>query len=158
MTRYSGTARAPAIRCPRITKDLRSGTLTSLGSGSGRVRGSRGAGNEVHGGAIARYQGVNFVLDVVKLRGEPIAFAAQLEELRYRRVEGARNFQVEKAIPNSPETMRIEFMAPVAQDRSLYNSQHVLRQSLGSSFGRPFKGAAATDQMGLLWGSRVEAS
>ena len=55
---------------------------------------------------------VDFVLDVVKLRGGPIALAAELEELGYQPVEGARNFQFEKPIPNSPETMRIEFMAP----------------------------------------------
>ena len=55
---------------------------------------------------------VDFVLDVVKLRGEPIALAAQLEKLDYKPVEGARNFQFEKPIPNSRETMRIEFMAP----------------------------------------------
>jgi len=55
---------------------------------------------------------IDFVLDVVRLRGEPLALAAVLERLGYTAVEGSRNFQFEKAIPNSVETMRIEFMAP----------------------------------------------
>jgi len=55
---------------------------------------------------------VDFVLDVEKLRGEAIALAERLEKLGYAAVEGARNFQFEKPIPNSPEAMRIEFMAP----------------------------------------------
>lgn len=55
---------------------------------------------------------IDFVLDVVKLRGEPLLLAAQLENLGYAAVDGSRNFQFEKPIPNSAETMRIEFMAP----------------------------------------------
>jgi hypothetical protein len=55
---------------------------------------------------------IDFVLDVVKLRGEPLLLGAQLERLGYAVVDGSRNFQFEKPIPNSPETMRIEFMAP----------------------------------------------
>lgn len=55
---------------------------------------------------------IDFVLDVVKLRGAPLLLAAQLENLGYAAVDGSRNFQFEKPIPNSPETMRIEFMAP----------------------------------------------
>ena len=55
---------------------------------------------------------VDFVLDVVKLRGEPFSLGAQLQKLGYSVVDGSRNFQFEKPIPNSPETMRIEFMAP----------------------------------------------
>ena len=55
---------------------------------------------------------IDFVLDVVKLRGEPLLLGAQLEKLGYAVVDGSRNFQFEKPIPNSPETMRIEFMAP----------------------------------------------
>jgi hypothetical protein len=55
---------------------------------------------------------IDFILDVVKLRGEPIALGAQLERLGYAAVDGSRNFQFEKPIPNSRETMRIEFMAP----------------------------------------------
>lgn len=35
-----------------------------------------------------------------------------LKQLEYSAVAGARNFQFEKPIPNSAETMRIEFMAP----------------------------------------------
>lgn len=55
---------------------------------------------------------IDFVLDVVRLRGEPLALAAELEGLGYTAVEGSRNFQFEKPIPNGAETMRIEFMAP----------------------------------------------
>ena len=55
---------------------------------------------------------IDFVIDVVRLRGEPLSLGVQLEQLGYVVVEGARNFQFEKPIPNSPETMRIEFMAP----------------------------------------------
>jgi len=55
---------------------------------------------------------IDFVLDVVKLRGEPLQLSTQLEQLGYRVVDGSRNFQFEKPIPKSAETMRIEFMAP----------------------------------------------
>lgn len=55
---------------------------------------------------------IDFVLDVVRLRGEPSSLGVQLEQLGYVVVDGARNFQFEKPIPNSPETMRIEFLAP----------------------------------------------
>lgn len=55
---------------------------------------------------------IDLILDVVRLRGEPLSLAAQLENLGYAAVDGSRNFQFEKPIPNSPETMRIEFMAP----------------------------------------------
>jgi hypothetical protein len=55
---------------------------------------------------------IDFVLDVVRLRSEPLSLGAQLEKLGYAVVDGSRNFQFEKPIPNSRETMRIEFMAP----------------------------------------------
>lgn len=55
---------------------------------------------------------IDFVLDVVKLRGGGVSVGAKLAELGYRVVEGARNFQFEKPIPGTNETMRIEFMAP----------------------------------------------
>lgn len=54
----------------------------------------------------------DFVLDVVGLRGENHSVGAKLRELGYEVVEGSRNFQFEKPIPNSNEKMRIEFMAP----------------------------------------------
>jgi hypothetical protein len=53
---------------------------------------------------------IDFVLDVVKLRGDQLS--PRLQQLGYRVVESSRNFQFEKPIPNSRETMRIEFMAP----------------------------------------------
>ena len=55
---------------------------------------------------------IDFVLDVVKLKGEGVSIAAKLEELGYDVVPDARNFQFQKSIPNSNEKMRIEFMAP----------------------------------------------
>lgn len=55
---------------------------------------------------------IDFVLDVVGLRAEKVSIGARLQELGYKVVEGSRNFQFEKAIPNSSESMRIEFMAP----------------------------------------------
>jgi len=55
---------------------------------------------------------IDFVLDIVKLKGEAVSIAAKLKELGYDVVPAARNFQFEKSIPNSSEKMRIEFMAP----------------------------------------------
>jgi Nucleotidyl transferase AbiEii toxin, Type IV TA system len=55
---------------------------------------------------------IDFILDAVKLRGSSPVLRSRLEELEYRVVDRARNFQFEKSIPGSLETMRIEFMAP----------------------------------------------
>jgi len=55
---------------------------------------------------------IDFILDVVKLRGSEPPIAARLKDLGYAVVEGARNFQFKKTIPGSEEPMRIEFMAP----------------------------------------------
>lgn len=55
---------------------------------------------------------IDFVLDVVKLRGQPISVGTLLERLGYSAIDSSRNFQFEKQIPDSPEVMRIEFMAP----------------------------------------------
>lgn len=55
---------------------------------------------------------IDFVLDVLGLRGEQVSVAVRLKELGYKPVAGSYNFQFEKPIPNSAETMRIEFMAP----------------------------------------------
>ena len=55
---------------------------------------------------------IDFVLDVVKLRGEPLWLADRLKELGYAVVNRSRNFQFEKPIPHRGEMMRIEFMAP----------------------------------------------
>lgn len=55
---------------------------------------------------------VDFILNVIALRAEPLELSAVLKHLGYTAVAGARNFQFEKPIPNSRETMRIEFMAP----------------------------------------------
>jgi hypothetical protein len=54
----------------------------------------------------------DFVLDVIGLRGENLSVGKTLRELGYEVVEGSRNFQFEKPIPNSKEKMRIELMAP----------------------------------------------
>jgi hypothetical protein len=49
----------------------------------------------------------------VGLREQQLELRSILEkELKYSVIESARNFQFEKAIPNSKERMRIEFMAP----------------------------------------------
>jgi hypothetical protein len=55
---------------------------------------------------------VDFFLDVIALRAESLRLAEVLAGLGYSAVEGARNFQFEKDIPNSREKMRIEFLAP----------------------------------------------
>jgi Nucleotidyl transferase AbiEii toxin, Type IV TA system len=55
---------------------------------------------------------IDFVLDVVRLRAEPLELSDQLQRLGYQVVEGSRNFQFEKPIPASQEKIRIEFMAP----------------------------------------------
>ncbi len=55
---------------------------------------------------------VDFILDVIALRAEQLKLEQVLKQLGYTAVAGARNFQFEKPIPNSAETMRIEFMAP----------------------------------------------
>src|SRR5258705_10206421 len=55
---------------------------------------------------------VDFILNVIALRAEPLQLETVLQQLGYTAVAGARNFQFEKGIPNGKETMRIEFMAP----------------------------------------------
>jgi len=54
---------------------------------------------------------VDFLLNVIALRDEPLQLATILGNLGYQPIEGARNFQFEKPIPNSSEKMPIEFMA-----------------------------------------------
>jgi hypothetical protein len=54
----------------------------------------------------------DFVLDVAYLRNRGTSLASVLAALGYSVAESSRNFQFEKPIPNSPEVMRIEFMAP----------------------------------------------
>jgi hypothetical protein len=61
---------------------------------------------------------IDFILDVVAVRARPLQLNALLKELGYAVVSGARNFQFEKPVPNSAETMRIEFMAPEEFKRS----------------------------------------
>lgn len=55
---------------------------------------------------------IDFILDAVKLRTSSPTLRSRLEQLGYRVVDRARNFQFEKPIAGSLETMRIEFMAP----------------------------------------------
>jgi Nucleotidyltransferase len=55
---------------------------------------------------------IDFVLDVIALRGGNSSIAETLKDLGYKVVPGSQNFQFEKAIPGSKEVMRIEFMAP----------------------------------------------
>ncbi len=65
--------------------------------------------------AVAKARGtkdVDFILNVIALRKEPLQLAKVFESLGYTAVPESRNFQFVKSIPNSAETMRIEFMAP----------------------------------------------
>lgn len=65
--------------------------------------------------AVAKARGtkdVDFILNVIALRKEPLQLAKVFESLGYTPVPESRNFQFMKPIPNSTETMRIEFMAP----------------------------------------------
>jgi len=55
---------------------------------------------------------IDFVLDVIALRGGNDSIAETLKDLGYKVVPGSQNFQFDKAIPGSKEVMRIEFMAP----------------------------------------------
>jgi nucleotidyltransferase AbiEii toxin of type IV toxin-antitoxin system len=55
---------------------------------------------------------IDFVLNVAHLRESSPGLRQKLTELGYTVVPGSNNFQFEKAIPNSREVMRIEFMAP----------------------------------------------
>jgi hypothetical protein len=54
----------------------------------------------------------DFLLDVVHLREQDGGIKQILDSLGYQVAPESRNFQFEKAIPNSQEIMRIEFMAP----------------------------------------------
>jgi hypothetical protein len=65
--------------------------------------------------AVAKARGtkdIDFILDVIALRKDPLQLAKVFESLGYTPVPESRNFQFMKPIPNSAETMRIEFMAP----------------------------------------------
>jgi hypothetical protein len=55
---------------------------------------------------------VDFILNVLALRQEPLQLAPIFERLGYTPVQESRNFQFEKPTPGSKEKMRIEFMAP----------------------------------------------
>ena len=55
---------------------------------------------------------IDFVLNVVALRGEKDSIVQALQRLEYTAVPGSQNFQFQKPIPGSSGVMRIEFMAP----------------------------------------------
>lgn len=59
----------------------------------------------------------DFVLDVIALRRITQSIADVLEKLQYKVVPEASRFQFFKQIPNSPEIMRIEFLAPEKEKR-----------------------------------------
>lgn len=77
------------------------------------------------GGQAARFmvakpratRDLDFVLDVALLRGSSTSLASVLRELGYSPVNEARNFQFQKQIPDSSESMRIEFLAPAELQR-----------------------------------------
>ena len=52
---------------------------------------------------------VDFLLNVVALRKEPLQLAQMFERLGYLPVPESRNFQFEKPIAESAEKMRIEW-------------------------------------------------
>ena len=54
----------------------------------------------------------DFVLDVVAIRQGHVSLAAVLNRLGYAVVPESQNFQFEKPIPNSAQTMRVELLAP----------------------------------------------
>jgi hypothetical protein len=54
---------------------------------------------------------VDLVLNVLALREQPVSLADTLVKLGYTPVPESTNLQFAKSIPNSNETMRIEFMA-----------------------------------------------
>ncbi len=65
--------------------------------------------------AVAQARGtkdVDFLLNVLALRKEPLQLAQVFEKLGYSPVPESRNFQFEKPIPGGTEKLRIEFMAP----------------------------------------------
>lgn len=55
---------------------------------------------------------VDFILNVIALRQEPLPLATVFTGLGYTPVPESRNFQFVKPIPSTTETMRIELMAP----------------------------------------------
>ena len=59
----------------------------------------------------------DFVLDVVTLRGMTPSIAGVLEKLQYDVDPQAHNFQFVKKIPDSPEKIRIEFLASEKEKR-----------------------------------------
>jgi len=59
----------------------------------------------------------DFVLDVIALRESTQSIADVLEKLHYKVVPEASRFQFFKQIPDSPEIMRIEFLAPEKEKR-----------------------------------------
>ncbi len=59
----------------------------------------------------------DFVLDVIALRETSQSIADVLEKLQYKVVPEARRFQFSKQIPDSPEIMRVEFLAPEKEKR-----------------------------------------
>jgi hypothetical protein len=54
----------------------------------------------------------DFILDAVALREKPAHVGEKLAALGYAVVPESRNFQFQKPIPGTKETMRVEFMAP----------------------------------------------
>ncbi len=60
---------------------------------------------------------VDFLLNVLALRKEPVQLAPIFEKLGYAPVPESRNFQFEKAIPRGTEKMRVESMAPEEYNR-----------------------------------------
>ncbi len=64
-----------------------------------------------------RTKDFDFVLNVIALRETSESIAKILEKLQYKVVPEAKNFQFVKKVPNSNETMRIEFLASEKEKR-----------------------------------------
>lgn len=64
-----------------------------------------------------RTKDLDFVLNVIALRKTSESIAKILEKLQYKVVPTAKNFQFVKKVPNSNETMRIEFLASEKEKR-----------------------------------------
>jgi hypothetical protein len=79
---------------------------------------------------------VDFLLNVLALRKEPLQLAHIFEKLGYTPVPESRNFQFEKPIPHSTEKMRIEFMAGRIQTREGFSGGHSGRGACARLHGR----------------------
>jgi hypothetical protein len=96
----------------RAAAYLSAGTPPHSRTRRGGLRRRRSTGHEISVEKARATKNFDFLLNVIALWKEPLQLAAILEKLGYKAFPESRNFQFEKPIPASAETMRIEFMAP----------------------------------------------